>query len=353
MQRVPEISSNIDKIKAADPGHPVYLVRLADNPTKLAYDVVVKAEDKLPAGIQQSQVTIQWGAKLMKNINNRQVDTKAMANEETLAFTTAVQSKCDESVRASVTAITPDGHIWTKMLFVPGLEGADYFAGPKDRRYVDLEKISRAAVRMLDANRWIEFGKIIAVDIFNANNDRCLVVPELSGACYAQIANLGNMMFNDTGSMIGLDTYFRNRFANLYAAPENLEDLNFLLPLKDKAARKKFAQVTTGSFGVRLKEGIKDPTISSGTETGMRASAKGSFDFLMTDPKTHHGSVKNVPFNELDKLFVPYAVHFEEGIRLGAEQLRRYLLTKHGDPKRPREFLPAGIWARMQYLKWV
>jgi hypothetical protein len=364
------MSGTITEIKGLE-NRPVYFLHLNDSPTPT---VVVKGERK-GFGTAQSdtdvKLSVHWTSKLMKNVNSKQVNSQAMTPNEVSAFRHAatLTFKKDSAQYGNVEDV--QAFNWVKMPFVPGLSDAGY----NDAKAGEKTIIIKAAIKnLLNPEAWIELGKVVAVDVFNANNDRFNIKT-------GDWVNKGNIMFNDTGKVLGLDTFDPSSFGgNNDLAPgcSNLMTGNNatyqeLKMLKDPSLVPAFATKCLLSMGRAFQSHLKDTAKLE--QISYYIEGKGYVYILTPD---------------LEKYFYKnYLQYFVLGFNEGAKKLKEYLKRKtiqynaptrsvmpnlpaipgqrpatpspmgrNVAPMRPQsappqqKSLPQGVQARMQYLGW-
>ncbi|MGE5570340.1 MAG: hypothetical protein ACM3S5_14990 [Rhodospirillales bacterium] len=328
---------------------PVYFLTLQPSTTP---NLVVKGETRGAAG--SPEVSIHWSSKLMKNVNNKLVNTKIMTPQEIQAFRAFAHTHFPPT--SSQYQNSNVNYIWVKMPMVQGLSDADFLVHNGNFGTADVSKIQAAISKLDDDKVWSELGKVVAVDIFNGNNDRF-------DTTTGQWQNYGNIMFLASGAtkVIGLDTYDPNSptadLASGGAYPE-------LLTLIDPVKRAAFALASVKSVGDVFRREL------AGVQPGMT--------HLSIPVAGRPGTDLWIRVNRLPDFFMPYKQNFEDGIRLGADQLKNYLLQKHrqysapgrqtlmaahraptrqtfmgGHRTQPQKSLPPGIIARMKYLGWL
>ena len=148
---------------------------------------------------------------------------------------------------------------WVKMPFVKGLSDAG-FKNDDDEVVADKLVISIQKFHNDPDSVWKEIGKIVAVDIFNGNNDRFNFEGE--------VQNIGNIMFVDGGEtkVIGLDTFDPGhlQYSNINEPKDELKEmLNMLAVLKEAKAREEFSFLCLMSLGVTFAEAMRDVKFES------------------------------------------------------------------------------------------
>ena len=338
---------------------PVFFLKLNGS---LVINLVVKGEgngeDALP---DHAETSIKWGAKLMKNVNNTQVNTKIMTAAEVIAFKTAGLAMIAATMlrpRANLATPGPP-YTWTKMPYVDGVSGAEFWSDSRGK--YDAAPARKNILKMSDDEFWSDLGKVVAVDIFNGNCDR-FDVENNSGAW----VNKGNIMFIVGGQtkVIGLDTFDPNAVGlnNLNAPldftnPQTRIKFQHLLLLTDAGERLKFAKACVKSVGTNLAKAFT--TVNS---------------FTMPIHGPDGNGFLKIEVAQMAKLFEDYVPTFEQGIAAGATQLKQNLQGKVRQyapvrpPPRPGghrgyqppppvplpgKTIPQGILDRMAYLKWM
>jgi hypothetical protein len=351
---------------------PVYFVTMQGQTTP---SLVVKGES---AGLDKTSdqdvlISVAWSSKLMRNVQNDMVNTKIMTPAEIQAFKAAAQAAFGSGTKQHG-YVTTGTFNWVKMPFVPGLSDAQFSITVKehqpdgttqDKNKVDLKAIKKIIAKLSDDAVWRELGKVVAVDIFNGNNDRFHTET-------GQWTNRGNVMFLAGGStpVIGLDTFDPNaaKTHNLNARGADQR----LLTLIDPARRMEFAEKCAASVGVTMRDQLRLKHVGV---SSLAIKAQGP------DGPT----VVKIPIKKFATLFTPYASSFEEGLAKGAEDLKAYLQRKvrsgavagparamppapaapnrgfmsvhRNAPARPATLTPAaqvpiGVRDRMGYLGW-
>lgn len=314
-------------------------------------NLVVKGESLTTGAMNEDEVmvSIKWGSKLMKNVNNSQVNTKIMTANEVNIFRQAAAAAFDP--------MSPQGKFatnafrWVKMPMVHGLSDADIFNEDigKFGSY-EIGLIRKLLPKLFNDNVWRDLGPILAADIFSGNSDRFNVTTGTWN-------NYGNLMFlaGGTTSMIGLDTFDPNSGDEGNLA--NKGGFDAMQSLIDPNRRNAFALACTKSVGEEL------------SDKAVRAGAGGFVVFLPAMNETRSLAAEN-----LRTAFVPYANLLAQGIADGADTLRAYLQGKvqqyapvpNWRPARPEQRvviggggrgprvknLPQGVLDRMAHLGW-
>ena len=336
------------------PDRPVYFLRLNGAP---APNLVVKGDAPAHPEMtgQDAAVSIKWGSKMMKNVNNDQVNTKLMTPAEVALFKrAAVQAFANapnQNQYRNVADANAPQYTWVKMPMVAGLSDAEYWKknanGPGG--YNLTPNIRQNITKFSDAVVWTDLGKVVAVDIFNGNEDRF----DFEG----HWVNKGNIMFVAGGqtAVIGLDTF--NPFGGVRANLNSGGGFDELRILIDPARRTKFALACATSVGAELKRALA-------------ADGKHAITITSQSPE----GLVNLKFQveTMDQLFVGYAPDFANGIAQGTVQLKAYLQNKlqkyanaadaarlrvgmhqrPGLPAGPVKTIPQGILDRMRFLGW-
>ncbi len=331
---------------------PVFFVRLngSANP-----NLVVKGENAgadLPHATDvEATTSVKWGSKLMKNVNNTSVNTKVMTPNEVIVFRQAAVASFPNGSEQHRFVAGGQAYNWVKMPFVAGLSDAEFY---NDDNSVSQAAIKRSIGKLSDDQVWTDLGKIVAVDIFNGNNDRF-------DTNDGRWVNKGNIMFLAAGptKVIGLDTFDPNsEQANLVRQQGGFDDLRKLI---DPGQRRNYAIACAKSVGNEFKRALGN-TVAVIT--------------LMTN--CPHGPQQlRVEVGQLQDLFLPYAPNFEAGLTQGATDLKNYLQSKvrqYGNQwnrARPtgmapriggaraaahapaRKTIPQAILDRMAYLGWM
>ncbi len=358
---VPEITARALVIERGLEVKPIYFAKVG------GVSIVIKGESTF--GMTQLSdsdrgISIKWTSKLMKNVNNKLVNTKILTPAEVQIFKSAALQKFGMGTpqRKHVDG-TAGNFKWVKMPLVGGLSDANFIGEGFGAKPVQ-SKVKKLIAKFTDETLWPPLGKILAVDIFNGNNDRFHTED-------GDWVNFGNVMFLDGGdtSIIGLDTFDPNSdIANLNAAnaPGSLQSLR---KLTDPVQRNEYARKVTHSVGERLAnfglgKGIESVTIPLNTPDGMKAWT--------------------VTKAEVVTLYEGFSPLVAAGIERGANQLKTYLQNKvrqyrqQNGPPRPLPVLPGthrvrgglplvrpnvgparpggipqGIWDRMVFLGWA
>lgn len=329
---VPKIAGDI-KIDKGLKERPVYFITVGGK------KLVVKGEAKSNAhSDHDTAVSVKWSSKMMKNVNDRMVNTKIMDDAEVRAFLEAARGKFKPlpPVGAGpMPANTPQyrnvtdaaGHyMWVKMPMVAGLTDADFFldvSALEGKRTYDTKKIKELIVKFTDEGIWAQMGKVFAVDIFNGNNDRFHTET-------GDWVNKGNLMFKDQGmKVIGLDTFDPN------SGNSNLASGRFdaLKALTDSSRQKKLARACTQAVGTELnKWAFKDKSLSH-MSIGVQGGPEGR-------------TIWQIKPGDLKNIYEPFDQAMAAGIAKGASELKKYLQTKVGQYKHRNKPLPQPPAAR-------
>jgi hypothetical protein len=327
---------------------PVYFLNLNGSPNP---SIVVKGDT---AG---ADVSIKWGSKLMKNVNNDQVNTKILTPVEIAEF--------KRVALATFAAGTPQhnnasagNYTWVKMPFVPGLSDAGFLTEddtPKARQ------IKETMAKLLDSATWNQLGQVVAVDIFNGDNDRFQVLggsPNPLGSWN----NKGNLMFVAAGptKVIGLDTYDPASDRSNLTTAGHFDELRILI---DPVRRNAFALACVKDVGAELKKTFRfaDVTLEGRTT-------------ITLPPPPGQPNPVTVNVAQMQDLYVTYMPNFSAGIATGADKLKTYLRGKVQQyappppaprfqlgghrggpppaPAPPLKTIPQGVKDRMQFLGW-
>src|SRR3954447_25517248 len=166
---VPTITAGSITGLTALPNRPIYFLKLNG---AAAVSLVVKGDappniDGGPAN-PDAPISIKWGSKLMKNVNNDLVNVKIMTPLEVGIFKQYAQANL---VNGSKPYNNLDvNYTWVKMPHAAGLSDAQMTDEVTKKPIQSL--IKRNIQTFSDAEIWVDLGKIVAVDIFNGNNDR-------------------------------------------------------------------------------------------------------------------------------------------------------------------------------------
>ena len=320
---------------------PVYFLSLNGSPTP---NLVVKGD---AAG---ADVSIKWGSKLMKNVNDDQVNTKIMTPAEINIFKQfALNAFAADTPQRNNVAGT-GAYTWVKMPYVAGLSDAGFLTEdetPKTR------EIKETVAKFLDTAVWNQLGKIVAVDIFNGNNDRFQV---LNGdmSPLGSWNNKGNIMFVTGGAnkVIGLDTYDPASDRSNLTTAGHFDELRILI---DPGQRNAFATACVKDVGNELKKSFRYADRKVAT--------------FAVPPAMPGQLPRTIEVDKLQDLYLSYAPNFSAGLATGAADLKLYLQNKvrqyaprwqrampGGRPlppvPGPVKTIPKGILDRMAFLGW-
>ena len=336
---------------------PVFFLKLNGSMT---VNLVVKGEgDGINPLAAHAADSIKWGSKLMKGVNNDQVNTKIMTADEVLGFKQAALNFIPVNMaRPRLNIATPGPpYTWTKMPFVPGVTTAEFYNADNTPN----AKLAKADIsKMSDDQFWTDLGAVVAVDIFNGNCDRFDVKTGFW-------QNKGNIMFLAGGqtSVIGLDTFDPNaRDLHDLTAPVDFanninERLRFqhLLFLVDPGERRKFAVNCLKSAGSELKRAFRNKGLNH-----FSVPVVGGAQPTLT-----------VEVEKMGDIFDAYVPAFELGLVNGAAALKQRLQNKvrqyrpvtpwqrvapnqaYRPPQPvpvPGKVIPQGILDRMTFLRW-
>src|SRR3954447_1990672 len=190
---------------------PVYFLKLHNAMTR---NMVVKGEaDAQSMSSKDLEISISWASKLMKNVQNSQVNSKLMNPVEIQEFQAAAAAKFKKDSREYDYVFGGFRCKWVKMPFVNGLSDADFMSDIEAKsgdstyttREFDMRLFKLTIIKLSEDAVWRDLGKTVAVDIFNGNNDRFNLVTGMW-------SNFGNIMFLTGGQtrVIGLDTFDTN-----------------------------------------------------------------------------------------------------------------------------------------------
>src|SRR5262249_6161501 len=145
-------------------------------------NLVVKGEvDTQLMSSKDLEISISWASKLMKNVQNDQVNSKLMNQAEIDAFKDyAADAKFDKDSEEFRFLFGDFRCKWVKMPYVNGLSDADFLtereAKSGDTTYMsrefDLQLFKQTIAKLSEDAVWRDLGKTVAVDVFNGNNDR-------------------------------------------------------------------------------------------------------------------------------------------------------------------------------------
>jgi hypothetical protein len=278
-------------------------------------------------------VSVKWGSKLMKNVNHNQVNTKIMTGPEIAVFQAFAAASTTLGATPKLNATNVGGmYTWVKMPYVAGLTDAEYY---DDATRTPLApKIKENILKFSDDEVWRDLGRVVAVDIFNGNSDRFVVVPD-GATPLGHWQNKGNVMFMPAGSataVIGLDTFDPNAGVNADLVRGGRFDA--LKILTEPARRDPFALACTQSVGNEMKRGFK---ASAG------GAAVATFTLRTVGPGGRPELLR-VDVEQMGSLFTGYAPIFAQGITDGAQRLKTYLQGKVGSARYQPRAAPAP-WA--------
>ncbi|ARK11866.1 hypothetical protein A6C57_16865 [Fibrella sp. ES10-3-2-2] len=319
---------------------PIYFVTLNGQAQP---SLVIKGENMLNVNNNDALVSITWTSKLMKNVNNHQVNVKLMTPTEITEFLRAgnatFAANSDEAYHLG------GQYNWVKMPNVAGLSDTEIW--PTTSATPEAKRIKAVIIKLMQPHIWYELGKVVAVDIFNGNNDRF--------NSNGDWVNKGNIMFVNN-SVIGMDTWDPSgtNGGNMESNLVQGGGFQALTILTDLFSRHEFAVKATASVGLELSNGLK----RSGTN---------SVSVRLTD-----NSIISVDLEQIKTLFDEQVTEFKRGLLDGATQLRAYLQSKvnqydvsrravikfgvarggvpinQGSIKR----IPKGVLDRMNFLGW-
>jgi hypothetical protein len=299
----------------------VFFLNLNNSP---APTLVVKGEPWFRH--QGLEVSIKWSSKLMKSVNNQLVNTKIMTPAEISIFLHAAQAVYGPRTNQARAWAPGNRVVWVKMPYVPGLSSADVYtaAGPDQQRMI------ATIIKFSDPNAWTELGKIVAVDVFNGNNDRFVVTGQPQG----RLANAGNVMFGNASSVFGLDTFDSGTFMGGPNAVSNLttqQSFPELRILIDAQQRGQFAAACILGVAMELDDALSRPTVATPLLVPVQTPA--GLNNLAVD----RANIRN--------LFNAYIPDFDRGLDQGATALKNYLQSKRQQYFRAA---PHGPWQPVQ-----
>jgi hypothetical protein len=251
---VPNITPNSITGMSANEQRPVYFLHMGGSaqPT-----LTVKGEPKKDDG----EISIKWSSKLMKNVNDQQVNTKIMTAAEVTIFKAAARALLTGDPKKLIALqkflVTEKENLtWVKMPYLAGLSDADFWktrgTGKDFEYYVLPNEVKTILKRFTESTVWNQLGKIIAVDLFNGNGDRF--------THEGHWQNIGNVMFQNQAAggvkVVGLDTFDPNsQSSNLTTiTAQSQTELNIL---KNVPAMRTFAEKVTESIEGEIKRGLK------------------------------------------------------------------------------------------------
>ena len=252
---VPMITPNSITGMSANEQRPVYFLHMNNSaqPT-----LTVKGEPRKDDG----EISIKWSSKLMKNVNDPQVNTKIMTPSEVTIFIAAARQyltgdikklmalqKFLEAVQLNLT--------WVKMPYLAGLSDANFWREDSKGFLLNVPAMSADVKKVLlkysQATVWTQLGKVIAVDLFNGNSDRF--------NSNGDWVNKGNVMFQDQIGggikVVGLDTFDPNSNSSnltVMTAHSHAE----LDILKNAPAMQAFAQKVIASVEREICAGLRN-----------------------------------------------------------------------------------------------
>ena len=305
---VPIITAGQFAVTGGVEDHPVYFVRMQDG-----RELVVKGEARSATGDAAEnaniELSIKWSSKLMKNVNHTDVNTKIMQAPEIQAFLAAARTRfASEQASRKYQNVTPgraNSYTWVKMPKVAGLTDAEFTKKVDGFSQPVKSKVKEQIARFRDEGLWPQLGKVVAVDIFNGNNDRFDTET-------GRWQNYGNVMFtNNAQTVIGLDTF--DPFSSTAKIGQRPDDLSALDTLKDHAKMREFALKCTKSVGQTL---ARD---AFGTGT----------NYLSVMMDTPQGRLPlQLEKKHVEEFYLEFAPAMVAGMQRGVEQLQQYLQRK-------------------------
>ena len=345
---------------------PVYFITLNN---ANAPSVVVKGENQMQGlSNEDAEISIRWTSKLMKNVNNKAVNTKLMTAGEIHEFKKNARRAYDQGTPQRGNLDQP--YRWVKMPYVAGLSDAEMYNS--DWNQFDSRTLKPLLKRFLDEQVWDELGAIVAVDIFNGNNDR-LMFDAPPGAQASQInvqwSNLGNIMFLTGGatSVIGLDTLDPSGAGGRSNLGSGQADLAVLQLLNDtnRASRKEFAVNCTRAIAAEIKRTMSKTGTDSVTVRVVDGDAPRILRIYKESAPGKTG---------LEELLAVFADPFLDGFNRGITRMKTYLQGKRNQygnaggwvsARRPGQKMtmgsrsqttgkqiPRGVQDRMRALGW-
>jgi len=298
---------------------PIFFVKMNRSPTP---NLVIKGEyDKGTLSQRDVEVSISWASKLMKNVQHSQVNTKVMTPAEIQVFKAAAQSEFNGKKDKSKQLDFACGAMkvtWVKMPLVDNLSDADFTKEVEVKsslgdtsytsRVFDLIRFKETIRKFSDDAVWHELGRVLAVDVFNGNNDRF----DLKTGRWS---NTGNVMFLSAGPtrVIGLDTFdpeSGGSTSNLNMRGNVFPELRIL---SDHFMRRNFAERCTRSVGEVLALWARDEHVNA---------------FKLKVDSPNGPGVMELSSSLLPKLFEPFTDPLEQGLAQGSFALQAYLQQK-------------------------
>lgn len=299
---------------------PIFFLHLNRAPDA---NLVVKGEARGP----RVPVSVKWGSKLMKNVNDSRVNVKVMTFLEFNIFSKVALDTFNPGTEQH--RFASDGfhnYTWVKMPMVAYLSHAGEVA-ELTKGWPALEEI---VMNFQDSIVWYGLGKVVAVDMFIGNYDRF--------SSEGNWINKGNVMFvrDPAGplNVIGLDTYDPHSIWSDLRKPGHYDELRILT---EPQRRNEFARACVRSVGQKLMDAFEKARI---------------FSFMLP------GQHRRFNFADLPNYFEPSMASFAAGIDAGADDLKRYLQARVARVPAPmaigrhRKAIPQGILDRMAYLGW-
>lgn len=375
---VPKIVAGGFSVDKGLDDHPVYFLTVG------GAKLVVKGEAKGSVGNARSDddtaTSIKWGSKMMKNVNDKFVNTKIMEPSEVTAFLAAASRKFrplptppgapagpPPPNRYNNVSVAAQQYTWVKMPAVDGLSDAEFTKKVGGFTTPIRGKVKEQILKLTDETLWPQLGKVVAVDIFNGNSDRFDIKN-------GKWINYGNVMFTDLATkVIGLDTFDPNTKQSNLVGHGRYDELKVLT---DSKKQRDFALACTKSVGETLE---------------FDAFTKGQQSVTLKVQGPDGESLLRINKGEVSDLYTQHAAAMAAGIAKGSNELKAYLQRKvveyrqkakaqpprrplppvpgrtrpragGGPPPRPDPLqrhvapipgIPQGILDRMHFLGWV
>lgn len=373
MHTVPTITPNAITGMSANEQRPVYFLHLEGGaqPT-----MTVKGEQKKP----DDEISIKWSSKLMKNVNDQQVNTKIMTADEVTIFKAAARRYLTGNPKKLLAlqkflVAEKENLTWVKMPYLAGLSDADFWrsrgTGKSFEYYVLPNEVKNILKRFTETAVWNQLGKIIAVDLFNGNGDRF--------TSEGHWQNQGNVMFQNQIAggvkVVGLDTFDPNsNSSNLTIMTAHSQaELDIL---KNVPAMKTFAEKVIGSIENEVTRGLKKSgagsftVMSNGAAVRIDENSQGFLDGYVDDlvggmiqgvnDLKIYLQTKKIQYNPPQHMAGPPNFQAPQAPRPAGPPNRPQPPAYHAPmpnyppppPPGQQKVIPQGILDRMRYLGW-